>query len=110
MRTRGQDWVNLVAGVWLFLTPWFFGYSHTNYAWNAFVFGAVIAILSVWALADRRIWEEWVNIVIGIWVFISPWVFGMVKGAAMWNHWIVGLVLVVFAIWSLSMTTKPQAA
>ena len=42
------DVVNLVLGVWLFLSPWIFGFDpETAASWNAWLSGIVIAVLIV---------------------------------------------------------------
>ncbi len=51
---RWQDWVTLFAGIWLFINPWLFGYYRMAYAWDAFLFGAVLFVFSIWALSDKR--------------------------------------------------------
>ena len=104
---RWQDWVTLIAGLWLFINPWIFGYSRMSYSWDAYLFGAVVFIFSIWALSDKRFWEEWVDLLIGIWIFLSPWILGFsMNGGALWNFLAVGFVLMVFAIWSLAAYPK----
>lgn len=99
---RKESWadvVNLLLGVWLFLTPWIFGYAGTTTAaWNAWIAGALIAVLGVAALAAFAEWEEWIEVLAGIWVAISPWVLGFsAVTAAMGWHLIVGIVVAVLA-------------
>lgn len=106
-KQRWQDWVNLVLGVWLFLSPWFGIGVGAGAAWNSWIFGAVIAVMSVWALSNPQRWEEWVNLVVGVWVLIAPFVllFTAQTGAT-WNHIIVGIVVAVDAIWA--MAKRPE--
>lgn len=54
-------------------------------------------------------WEEWVNVVLGVWLILSPWILGFSGMTnAMWNAVIVGLLVGVLA---LSVTReKPKAA
>lgn len=109
MKRRIQDWITLILGVWLFLSPWIFGYSGMGYAWNSFLFGALIALFSGFALNDRKVWEEWINLVMGVWIFISPWAFGMVAASVMWNHWIVGFLTFVFSGSSVRQAQRQTA-
>lgn len=97
---RWQDWVNLVLGVWLFLSP-FFGIGESQAATtNSYVFGFIVAAASAWALSRPRIWEEWVNLAVGVWLIIAPLVLGFSnETGAMWNHIIVGLVVAGDALW-----------
>jgi hypothetical protein len=36
-----------------------------------------------------------INIALGIWVFVSPWVYG--AGVSAWNSWIIGILIALFA-------------
>ncbi|MFP4365705.1 MAG: SPW repeat protein [Bacteroidales bacterium] len=80
-----------------------------HYAWNSIVFEALIAIFSVFALNDRNAWEEWINMHIGIWVFVSPWIFGIITISQMWNHWIIGILIVVMSGFSIREVQKQTA-
>jgi hypothetical protein len=103
--TRWQDVGNLVLGVWLFLSPWILGFADVALAApNAWLFGVIVAILAVLAIFAYQKWEEWLNAAIGVWVFISPWVLGAAANAnALWNSLIVGALLVILALWSVSL-------
>jgi hypothetical protein len=68
------DWLNVALGAWLFLTPWLLGYASTRVAsWNAWLCGLAIAALAAKALVDFAEWEEWMNVILGLWVAASPW-------------------------------------
>ena len=43
-------------------------------------------------MKEKR-WQDWLNLLIGIWLFISPWVIGFAgtRHAASWNAWILGV-------------------
>lgn len=98
-----QDWVTLLLGVWLFAAPWALGYMNLPAAaWNSWIFGVVIAAFSVAALIQFQTWEEWVNVAVGIWLLVSPWVLGFASNetaTALWNHVAVGLVVGGLALW-----------
>ena len=51
------------------------------------------------AVPDRRSrrGSGWVNIVLGIWVIISPFVL-LLSGAVMWNNVILGIIIAAFAL------------
>ena len=66
------------------------------------VVGIIIALAALVALFQVMAWEEWANVVLGVWLVISPWVLGFSGlGAAMWNAVIVGIVVAVLALWTL---------
>ncbi|MCL4425322.1 MAG: SPW repeat protein [Firmicutes bacterium] len=44
------------------------------------------------------VWQNWVNVILGLWVLISPWVFGFSgNGGALWNNIIIGATVAVLA-------------
>jgi hypothetical protein len=107
-----QDWANLVLAVWLFISPWVINFGGSagtpagtaappgasNAAWNAWILGIIIFLVACSAISRLRAWQEWVNLLLGIWLFIAPWVLGFsgLPGAA-WNHWIVGVLVFLIA-------------
>lgn len=98
-----QDWANLALGAWLFAAPWVLGYEPVrSAAWNSWIFGVVVAAVSVSALILFAVWEEWLNAIIGLWLLVSPWVLGFAStdtAGALWNHVAVGLVVGGLALW-----------
>ena len=45
-------------------------------AWTAWVSAVVIGALAVAAIVAFTEWEEWVNLALGIWVVLAPWILG----------------------------------
>ena len=98
-----QDWVNLVLGAWLLISP-FLGVGATNEAaiWNAYIAGVLIMVFAWAALARPQRWEEWLNLAVGAWLIVSPFVLGYAYlGGATWNHIIVGLLVGADALWAM---------
>lgn len=102
------DVVNIIAGLGLLLSPWYLGYTAETYAaWNAWIVGAVVTLIAVAALYAFHQAEEWINVVLGLWAVIAPWVVGFsAVVSAMWVHVIAGLVVAVLAAISLWFTTN----
>jgi hypothetical protein len=94
-----SDVVNVLLGAFLFLTPWFYGYaSEATASWNAWVSGIVVAGLAVAALAAYAGWEEWLNLLVGLWVAVSPWLVGFSANVtAMGLHLAVGALVALVA-------------
>jgi NADPH-dependent 2,4-dienoyl-CoA reductase/sulfur reductase-like enzyme len=44
-------------------------------------------------------WQDWTNGILGLWMFVSPWVLGVfaVGNAAARTAWILGAAIIVFA-------------
>jgi SPW repeat len=99
------DVANLILGAILFFSPWIFGFDAGRTSENANIAGLAIAILAVAALAAFAVWEEWLNLIVGLWVLISPWVLGFQGTTAMTVHVIIGAavaILPAIELWLLS--------
>lgn len=107
MRRQWQDWAQLALGVWLFFSPFFLHYTDVNNAaMNAYLIGIAIAVLSVAELYVHRRWEEWVNLLLGIWLIISPWLLGYntMRGPTQ-NAVVLGLIMIVLPLWAVGQQT-----
>ncbi|MFQ5754470.1 MAG: SPW repeat protein [Acidiferrobacterales bacterium] len=110
---RWQDLVTLVLGVWLFLSPFILQYADAAgmAAWNAYILSIGVVVFAGAALAKPQVWEEWVNLVLGLWLIISPFVLGFYdQTMAAWNHIIVGLLVGGDAVWSILEQRPAQKA
>ena len=97
---RWQDWANVVLGILLFITPFVFGGLAIPAAqWTAFIGGILLVLVGVFDLANpANRAGEWAEGVLGVLVFIAPWVLGFTSLSAMaWSAWIVGILSVVLA-------------
>lgn len=99
---RWQDWFNLILGAWLVVAPFAgIGVAGGAAAWNSYIAGAAVAIFAVAAILRPQLWEEWVNLVVGLWLIAAPFVLGFTDQAVvMWNQIIVGLVIGADALWA----------
>jgi hypothetical protein len=76
-RNVRQDLVNLYLGIWAVLTPWLVGHHPgTGVVADYVVVGILISFFAIAALIAFRPWQEGVNIVLGAWLLVSPWVLG----------------------------------
>jgi hypothetical protein len=104
------DVANLFLGMVLFFSPWLFGLS-TGAPWQtASVIGIFIAVSSIAALAAFAIWEEWLNLVAGLALIVSPWLLGFEDSSAMMIDAVIGgmvAVLAAIGVW-LAAVAAPQ--
>ena len=110
---HAQDWINLFLAILLFISPWVLGFSADRFAaGNAWISAVVIGALAVGALGAFREWEEWVNLVAGIWVLIAPWILGFAGITyAMWTHVVLGILVAAAAAWEIwEVRHRPHAA
>lgn len=102
-RTRWQDWVNLLLGLWLFFSTYLsVATMGEAAAINGFIFGAIIAVMSIVALFQPQFWEEWINLFIGLWLLFAPFALGYAVGMLMWNSIVVGLLVGGIAVWAMA--------
>jgi hypothetical protein len=74
---------------------------------NAVVSGLVIAVLAAFDLYKTYFWAVVVNLLVGVWVAVSPWVLRLAEQSTlMWNSVIVGIAVAVLALWELR--TDPE--
>ncbi len=53
----------------------------------------------------QKRWQDWINLIVGLCTFLSPWVFGFAAGtnAAARALWILGAAIVAFAAFAVYM-------
>ena len=103
LKEHWQDGISVLVGVWLVTSPWVLGYYGISAAmWNSVVLGVIFAVAAGAALLKFHEWEEWINVVLGAWLIVSPWLLNYaVMGVAAWNHVIVGLLVLTLSSWSI---------
>jgi len=105
------DWVNLVLGIALVISPWVLAFPAGAATYNAVIAGLVIGLVAIGAIVAFAQWEEWVNLIVGIWVLIAPFILGFGGAAtAMWTHVVIGLVVAILAAVELWGVTRQPAA
>lgn len=101
--------VNFLAGLWFIISPWVFSYDHNGPAtWSSVVVGAAVAILALTRAlgAYRASWLSWINAILGVWIFFSPWIFSYSQQRpAFWNSIVIGIVVFVLAAWSAASSS-----
>jgi hypothetical protein len=102
---RWQDWASLALGAWLAVSPWTLGFSGHDWAtWNAVAVGVALTGYAFIEIDLPKPWEEWVNLVLGVWLMASPLVLGFIaEAAAAWNAVFVGVLVIVLAAWAMSL-------
>jgi hypothetical protein len=101
---RWQDVAMLVLGFWLIVSPFVLLYSETMgiASLNSYLLGVAVMVFAAIALYQPHMWEEWVNLVLGIWLIVAPIVLGFrTEMAPTVNHFIVGVLIVIDALWAM---------
>ncbi len=101
------DFVNLALGVFLFLSPWIFGFT-SDLGWHtSWIAGTAISIIAIGSIGDLFAslptfdffeTEEWLMLAIGLWLAACPWPLGFHSDTmAMEVHLAVGLLVSTIA-------------
>lgn len=93
---RGEsamDIYNLSLAAFLFVSPWLFAYAQRNARIDIWVSSAAVALTAITAILAYANWKEWVNVLLGTWLVVSPWLLGFTHTSAM--HFSIGIGLAV---------------
>jgi SPW repeat len=97
-----EDWCNWLLGIWLCISPWALRFDLEPIATQtAVISGLLIILVEVVTLSVYRAWEEWINVILGVWLVICPWVLGISFSAAGANLVVVGLLVMALAFYEL---------
>jgi membrane-bound ClpP family serine protease len=104
----GVAGLNVIAGIWLILSPWILGYTGADATWNPIVFGAIVLVLALARIAKPAGTQALsaINAIIGVWLFIAG--FWLADSAqASWNCWVLGVIVFVMA--AIGLTSRENA-
>lgn len=108
-QVRLASGLNIIAGIWTIISPWVYGfYNAAGNVWNNVIVGIVIAVFAAIRFFGTAgtVWLSWINALLGIWLILSPWIYGYTGNAGrMWNSIIVGIVVLVLSVWSAVATS-----
>ena len=97
-----EDWASWAFGIWLCISPWGLQFDLEPVPTrNAVIVGFLIILAEVVTLSIFRPWEEWINVALGAWLVISPWVLGIASTAAKVNFVVIGLLVVALALYEM---------
>jgi SPW repeat len=101
----------MLAGIWLFVSPWIYGAGAS--AWNSWIVGAAVFMVGLVRMSTPLATAglSWLNMVLGIWVFFSPWIYGYVGNEGRFiNSLCVGVIVFVLSIASVLGSRHRTAA
>jgi hypothetical protein len=104
-----EDWCNWLLGIWLCISPWALRFDLEPTATRtAVITGVLIILVEVVTLSVYRAWEEWINVILGAWLVLCPWLLGISFSVAIANLVVVGLLVMALAfyeIWEMRSQT-----
>jgi hypothetical protein len=112
-QVRFASGINIIAGIWTIISPWVYGfYNGVGNVWNSVIVGIVIAIFAAIRFFGTAgtVWLSWINALLGIWLILSPWIYGFTDNTGRkWNSVIVGIVVLVLSVWSAVATSSSES-
>jgi len=108
---QGAAILNVIAGIWLIISPFVLGYTGADATWNPIVFGACVILIALARIAGgvRAAELSVLNMAVGVWIFISAfWLASSPQ--ATWNDIVLGVVVFVLAAWSAATPAPPPTA
>lgn len=98
---RATAVINLILGLWVFVSPWIYGAAGNPNSWNSWILGFLVALFALIRLANPigAKWLGWVNMVLGAWLFVSPWVYAYTLNTGRFiNSLCAGILIFVLSI------------
>jgi hypothetical protein len=103
MSYRWSNGVMLLFAVWLFISPWVMHLPTGSAAsWNFWIVGVITAALALVAESEVAQWEDWIGLLLGVWLFISPGVLHFAMAAGATNAYVLGILLFLDGIWGIA--------
>jgi hypothetical protein len=91
-----------VLGGWLIVAPLALRFQgDTTALVNTAIVGVLLVATALGAIFVPRVWEEWTETALGLWLAVSPWVLGFETQVAKVNAVVIGLVVLTLALWTL---------
>jgi hypothetical protein len=96
----GANWVNVALGIWVIISPFVLGFAHLQAVmWNDVAVGIAVALFALSRSPNHRGGEP-LNVVLGVWLILSAFVFGVAAAVPFWNSIILGIVIALAALFA----------
>jgi len=103
------DIANLYLGGFLACAPNILSFESGPENVNAHVAGVGIIVLAMAAIYAHVDWEEWLNLLLGLWLIAAPWVLHFTSANAVTVHIVVGILVAALAGAELWLTHRHAA-
>jgi len=67
----------------------------------AVISGILVILAELLTLTVFRPWEEWINVILGAWLIVCPWIVGISSSAAKTNFVVTGALIAVLALYEI---------
>jgi len=97
-----ESWCSWLLSIWLCISPGPLKYDAEPTATTAAVLtGFVLICTEIVTISTFRLWEEWINVLIGSWLIAAPWLLRFSSPSATINFVIIGLLVATLALYEL---------
>lgn len=94
-----QDWCSWGLGIWLCISPWALRFDlQPSPTRAAVITGCLLILTEAVTLSVFRAWEEWINVVLGVWLIAVPWLLSVASMAATVNFVVAGALVAALAL------------
>jgi hypothetical protein len=103
----GASGLNIIAGIWLIISPWVLGFNSGDSYWNPIICGIIVGVIGLIRAggAYRASELSWINALVGVWLFISAWWLAS-SNQAIWNDLVLGVIVFVLALISATASEE----
>jgi hypothetical protein len=101
--SRPASTLNVLAGIWLIISPWVLGFSGMQAAMlSTLLVGIAVLVLAIIRLGTTGTSGlSLLNFWLGLWLIISPFVLSFAsRSLAMSNAIILGILVAIFGLWA----------
>ena len=98
---KWESGTNILLGIWLVLSPFFYGYGSSGELGGDLLAGSAIALLAAFRTFQRNVggWADILTAVLGVWVILSPWTLNFSGNEAhTFNNVMVGTIVLAFSL------------
>ena len=97
-----QDWLNLLLGIWICVSPWALNFTDNPAATRtAVAVGFLIIVCEVFTFWALRLVEEWINVLLGGWLLISAWLLDVSASIARVDFIASGAAVILLAMYEI---------
>ncbi len=103
------DLYNLALAAFMFVSPWLFALTRENARLDLWLSSVAVAVVAIAAILTYANWKEWLNVLLGAWLIVSPWLLGFAHTTGMHISIAGGIVVAFLALTELIVVYDPPA-
>ncbi len=95
--------LNVLLSLWLIASPFVLSFAGSTGMWDAVIVGVIVLVLA-WIRYNSPASSSalsWLVALLGVWLIVSPFLFGMAGVTALLvDYIVVGIGYIIFGVWS----------